>query len=154
MPLDALLLKHLFRGEKIPKYCCSNNSNDLLPLPTCRFDMLNSFAWVWLRWFCVLGNEWIRILLLVQVSQRMIDLPVLRFIRPNIEQQVPHRLFSLRHIPVPNRNLWCLQSLPSGEFAFVNVLNCHGVRFDGLLFDVADKAVAGLRRNQVGNEET
>jgi hypothetical protein len=79
----------------------------------------------------------------------VIDLPVLCFVCADVQQQVLHRLFPFGHIPVPNGNFWCPQRAPSWYFALINVLDCACVRLDSLFFNVADKAVAGFRRNQV-----
>ena len=119
-------------------------SDDLLPIPAYRFNIFNALAWMRLRLIFVLGNEWVGILLRVQISERMVDLSVLRFICSDVHQQVPHRLVSLRHIPVSNSNFGCLQSLPSWQSAFIDILDCESVRLDSFLFDVADEAMAGL----------
>ena len=83
----------------------------------------------------------------------MIDLAMLGLIRADIQQQISHTALPLGHVPVSDRDLGGLEGLPLGQFAGVDVVDGEGVGEHGLLFEVADEAVAGAGRDEVGEEE-
>lgn len=108
--------------------------------------MFNALAWMWLIPVFVLRDEWVRVLVLIQVPKRVIHLSVLCFICSNVEQQVVHRSMTLWHVPIPDGDIWCLQFLPAGKSSFFNILDGIGVGSNSLFFDIADETVACLGR--------
>lgn len=99
------------------------------------------------------GAKWIRITLLIQIPQRMINLPMLRLIRPNIIQQLPHAPLPLGHPPIIDRQIRGLKLLPLRQPSRLQVCNLPRVRHHGLFLEIADEAVAGLGGDKVGEEE-
>jgi len=59
-------------------------SYHILPLPSCRFDVLNSLSWMGFLRVFVSAHKWIRVLALLQISQCVIDLPMLRLVCTNV----------------------------------------------------------------------
>lgn len=106
-----------------------------------------------MRRILVTAHIRVRIVLLVKVRKRMVDLPVLAFISADVEQKIPHRTMTLRHIPVLNRQIRCLHLLPRIQLPCVDVLDLAGVGQDCFLLEIADKAVASAWRDEVGDEE-
>lgn len=98
-------------------------------------------------------NKRIRVPLLIQIGQRMINLPMLRLVRANIQQQISHTPLSLRHIPVLDSDIRRLEFLPFRELAGLEVADGEGVGEDGFFFEDADEAVHGSGGEQVGDEE-
>lgn len=130
----------------------TSRSNDLLPLPPHAPKILDPLARVRLRRILVLAHKRIRIRLLVQIAQRVVDLAVLGLVRSDIQQQIAHAALALGHVPVADGNLGGLEVLPLGQLAGVDVGDGERVGEDGLLLEVADEAVAGARGNEVGEE--
>jgi hypothetical protein len=83
----------------------------------------------------------------------MIHLSVLSLISPHIQQQILHHAMALGHIPVRDCDLGRLEILPVWQPAGIHIRQCARVGDDGLLFDVADEAVADGGRDQVAEEE-
>lgn len=83
----------------------------------------------------------------------MIDLAMLTLIRAYVQQQIPHSAMSLGHFPVLDRNRRRSRLLPSGEEAGVEGGDLACVGDYGFFFEVADEAVAGCWRDEVGEEE-
>ena len=89
----------------------------------------------------------------VALTESVVDLAVFCLICSDIQQQVPHRLMTFRHIPVADGNIWCLQVVPFWQMSVVHIFNGKGVCICGLLFQVSDESVARRRRHEVGEEK-
>ena len=128
-----------------------NPLNDFIALPPLRFDMFNSFARVRYARVFVRAHEGVGILVLVQITKRVVDLSMLRLVCSDIEEKVFHSPLSLGYAPV----VCCeirdheLRVCPLWEFPGVDILNSERVREHGLFLEVADEAVAGARRDEV-----
>ena len=59
---------------------------------------------------------------------------------------------TLGHVPVAHGDLGRLELLPLGQLAGVKVGDDAAVRQDGLFLEVADEAMAGPWRDQIGEE--
>jgi len=104
-------------------------------------------------WIRVFAHERVRIKVLIQVPKRVIDLSMLRLVGPHIVDQIPHHPVSLGQLPVVNCNLRRLHVLPQGQFASLEISDAMRVCYDCLLLKVADESVAGLGRDEIGEEE-
>ena len=130
-----------------------SGSEDFLPLPSCRVKILHAFAGVRLVGFLVHGHKWIWIRRRIQVTQSMVDLPVLRFICADVVEEVSHGSVTLGHFPVSNRDFWRFKFVPCRKTAVFDITDGVRVRLDCLFFQVADKSVTDFGRDQVGQEE-
>ena len=116
--------------------------------------MFNSFARVRYARVFVRAHEGVGILVLVQITKRVVDLSMLRLVCSDIEEKVFHSPLSLGYAPV----VCCeirdheLRVCPLWEFPGVDILNSERVREHGLFLEVADEAVAGARRDEVREE--
>lgn len=118
----------------------------------------------------VVANKWIRVVLF-EIAQRMIDATMDRFIsldgvlvvclikaiekaNPDVQDQVSHGSLALGHIPVGNSKLRNLEIGigPLGQVSLLNFLETARVCVDGLLLEIADKAMRDLWRDQVADE--
>ena len=61
-------------------------SNHLFSVPSCRFDVVDSLRWMWSGRVLVLAHERIRVVLLLEVAQGMVDFPMFGFVCPNVQQ--------------------------------------------------------------------
>ena len=82
----------------------------------------------------------------------MVDFPVLRLIRSNVEQEILHRPLPIGHIPVSDSNVWRFERLPFWKSPRLDVSYCTGVGEDSFFFEVTDEAVAGTWGDEVGQE--
>lgn len=101
----------------------------------------------------VLRHVRIRVLIRVQVAQRVVHLAVLGLVCTHVQDQVGHRVVTLRHVPVLDSDLGCRHRLPLGQLAGFDLLDGPCVSDDGLFLEVADEAVAGAWRDEVREEE-
>lgn len=106
-----------------------------------------------LRLILVFRDVRVGVVVLIEVAQGVVDLSVLRLIGPNVEEQVSHRALAFGHVPVLDGDVWGLHFLPHRETASVDVFDFAGVGDHGFFFEVANKAVAGSWRHDVGQEE-
>lgn len=100
-----------------------------------------------------LSRKRIPIFILVQATQRMIHIAMLRLIRTHVQQKRPHGLFPLWHLPVLDSHGRSLEVFPKREVSVVKVLYGLGVCDDGFFFEVPDEAVADARGDEVSEEE-
>lgn len=126
---------------------------NVLSLPPRRLQIVNPFGWMIHCRILVLGLVRIGIKCLLQVAEGVIHLAVLGFVSPDVKQQVTHLALVLGHLPILHCDLWCFQIGPFRQFALLDFLNGAGVGDDRFFFEVADEAVTGARRDQVGDEE-
>lgn len=93
-------------------------------------------------------------MVLVEVSESVVDLTMLGLVSSNVLNQLSHSRVGA-HVPVVNGNFGDLDvvALPLGKSAGVNIGDATGVGDNGLLLKVADKSVADSRRHEVGHEE-
>lgn len=103
----------------------------------------------------VVTHKRIRVLLVVQVAQRVVDTPVDGLVGTDVEDQVPHGASPLGHVPVLHGQFGDLEArvAPLGQEALFDLLDAPGVGVHGLLLEVADEAVADLGRDEVRAEE-
>ncbi len=127
-------------------------SNHFLPIPSRRLDIFDAFARMRFGIILVLADEGVRVRLLLEVAQGMVDLPVLGFVGTDVVKQIAHGAVTLRHVPILHRNLRCLEALPLWEFPSFDVSNGTGVGENCFFFQVADKTMADPGRHQVGQE--
>ena len=80
---------------------------------------------------------------------------MLRLVCAHIVHQVPHRAAALGHVPVRDGNIGYrkVRVGPLLEMAGLDLADDVRIGVHGLLLEVADEAVAGARRQQVGEEE-
>lgn len=128
------------------------SSDAILPLPASRLVVLNALGRVWLALILVLADIRIRIILLIKVSKRVVDLAVLALVRADVQQQVAHSTLAFRHIPVLDRNVRRHHLLPLRKSTSVEICDLACVRQHCLFFKIADEAVACSRRDEVGDE--
>jgi len=107
-----------------------------------------------LRLVFVVANKGIRIFILVQVCEGVVDLPMLGLIRTDIVHEVPHSTVSFRHLPVVDGEIWNAEVgiRPLGQLAGLDILDYERVGEDGFFFEVAYEAVTCLRRDEVGEK--
>lgn len=103
-------------------------SNDLVALPAGRFLVGEIFARMRLLGVPVLADVGIRVLLLIQIAECVVDFSVLAFVCSNCDriseysfksgleltviEHVEHRALAFRHFPIIDGNFWCLEVLP------------------------------------------
>lgn len=136
-----------------PVYMYPRNLHNLITLPSSRLHNVRSLAGAWPARVLVLGHVRVRVGLLVQVAQGVVDLTVLGLVRAHVQQQVAHRPLALGHLPVLDSDLRSGHVLPLGQLAGLEVVDGTGVGDDGLLLEVGHEAVAGAGRDQVREEE-
>lgn len=100
-----------------------------------------------------LSRKRIPIFILVQTTQRMIHITVLRLIRTHIQQKRPHGLFPLWHLPVLDSHGRSLEIPPKREVSVIKILYGLGVCNHGFFFKVPDEAMADAWGEEVGEEE-
>lgn len=99
------------------------------------------------------ADERVRVSVLVEIAQSVVDFSVFGFVCPDVEEQVTHRPVAFWHVPISHRNLRRFELLPLRQLPSVNICNGARVGNDGFLLEKTDKAVANPRRHEVSQEE-
>ena len=130
----------------------------LLALPPGGFDVLDALPRplhrrLAFRCVLILAHKRIRIPALLQIPQRMVHLAMLGLVGAHVEHQIAQRAFPLRHVPVLDGDLGRGGGFEHGEGAGVDGGDAARVGQHGFFLEVADEAVAGARRDEVGGDE-
>jgi hypothetical protein len=136
--------------------------------------MLNSLARMRLGIILIRGHKGVWVLFLPQIPHGVVDLPMLGLVRPNVQQEISDRSVPLGHLPVIHGQIRYaeLGVRPFRQLAGFDILDglqristmfpvkkknredetYESVSQHSFLFQVANEAVAGAGRDEVGDE--
>lgn len=141
-------------GQEKRKFLCLGphpliSLEDILPLPTLGVRHGQQLLAVPIH-----ADERVGVLLLVQITEGVVDAPVARLVGPNVQNQVLHRAVALGHVPIRHGNVRDLELGvgPPGEEPLVELVDAARIRVYGLLLEVPYETVANARADEVGEE--
>ena len=103
----------------------------------------------------VIAHKRVRILVGLEVAERVVNATMNGLVGADVEQEVPHGALALGDLPVRDGDVGYLELgiRPPREAAALELVDAPRVRVHRLLLEVPDEAVADPGRDQIADEE-